>query len=121
MIRKIKSLLKSYDLLSENSKRVRGSGSGFEIIDLKNNIQMDVAYDCLTNEEYVETIKILEAIQELIEKEDDIKEFFEKSNNQLKESFYTFYQAYSELRNNTSESNKPAFKNFLFNLYEETK
>ena len=101
---------------------MRGTDNSFEITDIKNNVQIDVAYDCFTSEEYVGAINILEAIRELLEKESDIKNFFEKSNNQLKESFHAFYQAYSELQNNSTEKNKikkPKFKNFLYNIYEE--
>ncbi len=122
MIEKINNFLKSYDQLSGNIKSKKLQNNSFAIAEIKSTINLDISYDCLTSENYVELFQISMSIKELLEKENEIRGFFEKNNNPLKESFYDFYQAYLDVQYDKkvdSNLNKLKFKNFLFNLYEE--
>lgn len=122
MIEKINSFLKSYDQLSGNIKSKKLQNNTFAIEEIKSTINLDISYDCLISENYVELFQISMSIKELMKKENEIRDFFEKNNNPLKESFYDFYQAYLDIKYDKkvdNNLNKSKFKNFLFNIYEE--
>jgi len=123
MITEINNFLKSYDTLSESMRSEKIQDNSFAAIKLQDKINLNIAYNCLTSEDNVEILQILKALEELIEKENAIREFFEKNNNPLKESFYAFYQSYHNIQdNNIPQKNiKPRFKNFLLDyIVKET-
>jgi len=119
--------LKSYDELREDVKSKKLPNNDWAIEKLKSIFNLDVSYECLTEDDdtYVELCKIELAIKELIENEDEIRDFFKNSNHPLKESFMKFYQAYSNLKDDKKseiKSQKPRFKNFLLDyIIKETK
>ena len=122
MIENVHEFLKSYDELREDVKSKKLPNNDWAIDQLKSTFSLDISYECLTEDDtiYIELCKIELVIKELIEHEDDIRDFFEDNNHPLKESFLKFYQAYSDLKEdkkNDSQPQKPKFKNFLYNLH----
>lgn len=123
MIKKIKNFINSYNELSRSIRFEEYPNGDYPITDVRDAVNLTIAYNHLTStDQAIEPDDLVSAIEELIEKENDIRDFFEKNNNPLKENFYTFYQAYLDLQDDKktdSKVNKTPFKNFLFSLYEQ--